>query len=104
MSSGTHDIKNEVRVYLIVFGSLLFLTIVTVAISYLRLNIVGAVTVALIIATIKASLVACYFMHLISEKRLVYIVLIFTVIFFLGLLFLPSIENHDVIKGTTFVS
>ena len=35
-------------------------------------------TVALLVATIKGSLVACYFMHLISEKKLIYAVLALT--------------------------
>ncbi len=39
-----------------------------------------AVTVAILVATIKGSLVACYFMHLISEKKLIYAVLALTVV------------------------
>ena len=39
-----------------------------------------AIAVALFIATIKGSLVACYFMHLISEKKLIYVVLGITTI------------------------
>ena len=37
-----------------------------------------AIAVALFVATIKGSLVACYFMHLISEKKLIYAVLALT--------------------------
>ena len=55
------------------------LTIVTVAISRLHLSVPIAVTVALFVAIIKGSLVACYFMHLISEKKLIYAVLALTV-------------------------
>jgi caa(3)-type oxidase subunit IV len=44
------------------------------------------VTIALFVAVIKASLVACYFMHLISEKKMIYIILAFTVFFFVALL------------------
>ena len=47
-----------------------------------------AVTVALFIATIKGSLVACYFMHLISEKKLIYVASV-TAFMFLALLALP---------------
>ena len=54
------------------------LTIVTVAVSYLHLAAPMAIAVALFIATIKGSLVACYFMHLISEKKLIYAVLAMT--------------------------
>jgi caa(3)-type oxidase subunit IV len=54
-----------------------------------------AVTIALIVATIKGSLVACYFMHLISEKKLIYAVLALTVAFFAVLLALPVLTYSD---------
>ena len=41
---------------------------------------VVAVTVALLVALVKGSLVACYFMHLISEKKLIYAVLALTAV------------------------
>jgi len=53
------------------------------------------VTIALIVATIKGSLVACYFMHLISEKKLIYAVLALTVVFFIALLALPVVTVHN---------
>ena len=84
------EIKKETRTYLMVFVSLAFLTMVTVAISYLDLSIGPAIVVALIIATIKGSLVACFFMHLISETKLVYSVLIMTVVFFIVLMAAPT--------------
>jgi cytochrome c oxidase subunit IV len=51
--------------------------------------------VALIVATIKGSLVACYFMHLISEKKLIYAVLGLTIFFFIALMALPVITFGD---------
>lgn len=89
------DIKKHVRVYIIVFVALGVLTAVTVLVSYLHLSVAGAVTLALIIATVKASLVACYFMHLISEKKLIYWVLSLTAVFFLALLILFLGAYHD---------
>ena len=80
------DIQKHVRGYIGVFVTLAALTIVTVAISYLHLTPVLAVTVALTIATIKASLVGCYFMHLISEKKLIYAVLGITAVFFVAMM------------------
>ena len=85
------DIDRHVRVYITVFVALMALTIITVAISYLHLPLAIAVTVALLVATVKGSLVACYFMHLISEKKLIYAVLILTAVFFVALLALPAI-------------
>jgi cytochrome c oxidase subunit 4 len=89
------DIDRHVRVYIIVFVALMALTIVTVAVSYLNLAPVMAVAVALFVATIKGSLVACYFMHLISEKRLIYAVLVITVIKFAALLALPAFTHSN---------
>lgn len=91
------DVKKHVRTYLMVFAALAFLTVVTVAVSYLDLSVVPAVTLALVIATVKGSLVACYFMHLISEKRLIYWILIFTAIFFIGLLLFPTFTEMDLV-------
>src|SRR6188472_3688343 len=89
------DIDKHVRIYITVFVSLMVLTVVTVAISRFHLPVPVAVTVALIVATIKGSLVACYFMHLISEKRLILAVLALTVVFFIALLFLPVLTTAN---------
>jgi caa(3)-type oxidase subunit IV len=56
---------------------------------------VPAIIVALIIASIKGSLVASYFMHLISEKKLIFAALGLTVIFFLALIFIPILAMSD---------
>ena len=89
------DIDRHVRVYITVFVALMVLTIITVAISYLDLAVPMAVTVALLVAIVKGSLVACYFMHLISEKKLIYAVLALTVAFFAALLALPVVTFFD---------
>lgn len=89
------DLKKHVRVYILVFVSLLVLTLVTVAVSTLHLAVPQAIAVALIIATIKGSLVACYFMHLISEKKLILWVMALTVAFFVVLLLVPMFTVAD---------
>ena len=89
------DIDRHVRTYITVFAALMVLTIVTVAISYLHLSVPVAVTVALVVAAVKGSLVACYFMHLISEKKLIYAVLVLTVVFFAALLALPAVTHNN---------
>lgn len=76
------SIRKEVRKYLYVFGALAVLTIITVGVSQLHLPGWQAVALALVIASIKGSLVAAFFMHLISERRLIYGVLVLTVFFF----------------------
>ena len=103
MSTHTDDMKKHVRTYIIVFVALAALTVVTVAVSSLHLSTSAAIALALFIASIKGGLVASYFMHLISEKKLIYIVLIFTAIFFLGLMLLPSLDI-SLPKGAQHVS
>jgi cytochrome c oxidase subunit 4 len=89
------DIDRHVKVYITVFVALMALTVVTVAISYLDLPPAMAIAVALFVATIKGGLVACYFMHLISEKKLIYAVLVITVIKFIALMILPAITHGN---------
>ena len=93
MGDHAADIDRHVRVYVIVFVALMALTLVTVAVSYLDLSTPMAIAVALFVATIKGSLVACYFMHLISEKKLIYAVLVITAIKFVALLALPALTH-----------
>jgi cytochrome c oxidase subunit 4 len=89
------QIRKEMRVYMIVFGALAVLTAVTVLACYgLKLPVHYAVMVAVAVATLKAFLVAGFFMHLLSEKRLIYGILILTLAFFALLLWLPV---HDII-------
>jgi len=95
MTDHAVDIDKHVRIYITVFVALMVLTIVTVAISYLHLPVHTAVAIALLVATIKGSLVACYFMHLISEKKLIYAVLLLTAAFFVVLLALPTLTHAN---------
>jgi cytochrome c oxidase subunit 4 len=89
------DIDKQVRIYIVVFVALMALTLITVAVSYLHLPPAMAVTVALFVATVKGSLVACYFMHLMSERKLIYAVLVITAIKFVALLALPVFTHSN---------
>ena len=90
------DIDRHVRTYIIVFVSLMLLTVITVAANFmLHLSVGATIALALFIASIKGSLVACYFMHLISERKLIYWVLGFTVINFFGMLLIPLLTESD---------
>jgi len=57
--------------YILVCAALLVLTVITVAVSYVHLGTMNVV-VALLIASVKASLVALFFMHLRYESGLVW--------------------------------
>jgi cytochrome c oxidase subunit 4 len=95
--TGDHaaDIDKHVRIYITVFVALMALTVVTVAISYLHLPTPMAIAVAMFVALIKGSLVACYFMHLISEKKLIYAVLVITAVKFVALMALPVFTHSN---------
>ncbi len=99
---GPEEIQKHVRVYIMVFIALACLTAVTVGASYVNF---GAhwmnILVALVIAGIKASLVAAYFMHLISEKKVIFWVLALTAGFFLLCLFLPLLTVGEVRAAQT---
>jgi cytochrome c oxidase subunit IV len=95
------EVAKHVRVYLVIFAALLVATVVTVALYAVHFESVAVtIVVALLVATVKAALVACYFMHLISEKRLIYIMLGFTMFFFAGLMVLTLLSYADLPTGT----
>lgn len=103
---GHHDdhdspehIAKEIRVYLAVFAGLAVLTIVTVAVSQIHLAVKPAILLAMAVASIKGFLVAGYFMHLLSERKLIYAVLILTVFFFAVLLWGPWHHHYDHFNG-----
>ncbi len=90
--------KKHIQVCVGVFVALLVLTVITVGISFVHFGKAGNITIALVIATLKASLVAAYFMHLNSEKSAIYRILIFTGVFFMGLMFLTLWTFGDAVK------
>ncbi len=92
----SEDVQAHIRIYMKVAGALGVLTAVTVAISYIDFwGVPIAVIVALVIAATKGSLVASFFMHLIGERKMIYWSLLLTVVFFLGLIFLPLLGHAD---------
>jgi caa(3)-type oxidase subunit IV len=91
-----HDVSKHIRGYLMVGATLLVFTAITVFLSYLNFGTQKAnVAVAMLVATFKAGLVAAIFMHLSSEKRMIYRILIFTFFFVLGLFWLTYLAWYD---------
>ena len=81
------EVAKHKRVYIIVFLALLVGTVLTVALNYMHFDSKAlTIVIALFVATIKATLVACYFMHLISEKKTIYVLLGATVFFLIALM------------------
>lgn len=95
-----HDIQKSVRRYIFVFCALIVGTIITVGAYYLKIPSVPiTIAVALLIASVKAFLVAGYFMHLISEKKMIYGILASTAFFFTGLMYLTVWARDQVPIG-----
>ncbi len=98
MSEHQVDMRKSIRTYGIVGGLLLLFTGITVGVNLIHLSSVGlAITVALVIATMKGSMVAAIFMHLNHEKKWIYGALVLTVVFFAVLILLPNLTVGDTI-------
>jgi cytochrome c oxidase subunit IV len=94
------DVRKHVRTYLIIGVALMFGTVLTVWASLIDFGSREYnIAIALIIASVKGFLVVGFFMHLISEKKMIYSVLVFTVFFFVALMFLTlwSMANNSII-------
>ncbi|MDO8461398.1 MAG: cytochrome C oxidase subunit IV family protein [Deltaproteobacteria bacterium] len=104
MAHTAEEVQKQVRIYISVFVALMAFTVITVGVSYLHLAVIPAIILALTIATIKGLLVAGYFMHLLSEKKLIYWVLILTLLFFVVLLMIPSLTENEMIRKAFHVS
>jgi len=102
MHSDPAEVKKTVRTYLMIGALLLVFTGITVAANLVHLAVPVAITVALIIACAKGSMVAAVFMHLSHEKKWVYGALALTVVFFFFLMLVPLLTISDTI-GTPIV-
>ena len=100
MHSDPAEVRRSVRRYFTVGVALLTFTAITVAANRFHFAIPIAVTVALIIAITKGSMVAAVFMHLSSERRWIYGGLVLAVVGFLVLMTLPLFTIKDTI-GTS---
>ena len=95
MGDAHSDISKHVKAYIRVFAALAILTIVTVAVSRIPFPGAGNIVIALVIAAVKASLVAAIFMHLKWEKSpSIWWILAVCAVFFLALIFLPVLTTE----------
>ena len=88
------DPKKEARGYLLTLIGLLFLTGLTVAASYVDFG-QGNIVIALTIATMKATLVALFFMHLAHDRPINGLIAI------AGFIFLGLFLMFDLLDVTT---
>ena len=102
MSSDPAEIKKHIRTYLMIGAALFVFTGITVAVNQIHLAVPMAITLALIIAITKGSMVASIFMHLSNEKKWVYGALLLTLAFFIVLMIVPFSTIHDTIGKPTY--
>ena len=86
-----------VQKYVFIGVALLVFTGITVAANKFHFAVPLAITVALIIALAKGSMVAAVFMHLSHERKWIYGALLLTVAFFLVLMAIPIFTIMDTI-------
>ena len=79
MANSAEEIQKSKKTYILVFGALLVGTVLTVMVATIEALDVGGhgfdkwdAVLGLLIATVKASLVALIFMHLNHEKKPIY--------------------------------
>ena len=104
MTIPNQDIHKENRGYLVIFGGLLLLTGASLVIHFMHFPTVMSVLLILAVALTQAGLSACYFMHLISERKLIYLVLALTFVFFATMILLICAGQAIKPEGTLFVS
>lgn len=96
MADSHADVSKHVKSYIAVFIALAVFTVLTVLASGIEVSTPAHITIALVIAAIKATLVAAIFMHLKWEKgHAIWFVLALCAIFFVLLLFLPVLTTND---------
>ncbi len=79
--------------YVMVWAALMVLTGVTLAVWKTDMSYAGRVVVALAIATVKAALVAVFFMHLWEERGVARLVLVVSALFVALLIGLTLLDN-----------
>jgi caa(3)-type oxidase subunit IV len=95
------DYKSYLRRCLYVFIAVVCTTSLMICASFLpHTSWAVKVTAILAIACVNAFVVAGFLMHLLSEKKMIYVVLGFTVFFFAGLMGLTLYAMHDFPTGT----
>ena len=105
----SNDMNHHIKVYRNVFIGLMIFTGLTVGASYVKFELIFpnalwmGLFVGLLIAFVKAYLVAANFMHLNNEKSLIYLTLGMTVVFFLVLFSMPILWHNDTLESPNHI-
>ncbi|MCW5980347.1 MAG: cytochrome C oxidase subunit IV family protein [Bryobacteraceae bacterium] len=99
-----HSYSHARKTYSLVLAALMALTVITVAVSGIHFGSPAInVVVALTIASVKATLVALFFMHLLYDKRINAIIFV-TGALMLGIFLifiLLDVETRDAVRPPT---
>ena len=104
MHADAESVKKSIRTYLMIGAALFIFTGITVAVNQVHLAVPMAITVALIIASMKGSMVASVFMHLNHERKWIYGTLVLTVIGFALVMLLPLLTVSNTIGTPVHVA
>lgn len=89
----THDSTFSPRLPLIIFGALVLLTLITVLISGVTESAGIAIILAMLVASVKASLVMIFFMHL-NHEPLVFKIFLGVAFFTLSVIFILTFSDY----------
>jgi len=84
-----HLQKDEFKRDILIYFCIIAMTGLIVFISHLQLKVAG-IFLIVPIAILEAGILGYYFMHLMTKKRTVHLILLLTVIVFVTLLFWPA--------------
>ena len=84
-----HLQKDEFKRDLLIYFSIIALTGLIVTISHLQLKVLG-IFLIVPIACAEAGVLAFFFMHLMTKKKTIHLVLLLTLVVFITLLFWPA--------------
>jgi cytochrome c oxidase subunit 4 len=90
------DVSRNVKIYVIVFTTLSALTILTVLLSFVDLPTHHAAGAVIVVASVKASLIAAFFIHLISERKVILFPLLLCSAFLVALMALPVLTQTGI--------
>ena len=97
----SHNLEHSKSLYFKILIVLFILTVTTVGVSYIEFGSMAiGIAVGLLIASVKGFLVAGNFMHLLDEVKLIYWILILSVIFFIFVFFIPLLWDANLMRAT----
>lgn len=102
MSQNNHEHNHvlPLKVYMAVATALLVLTVITVVVAQFHFGEFNLI-IAMVVAAVKATLVALYFMHLRYDSRIYSLVFVGSLIFlaiFIGFTMLDTLRRDDIYK------